>query len=87
MEFVQGKKEDKEAVKNKRKREEIKKQAEESFKRHNIMMRTPPGMKRAEEKQGETEKKEEKMEWEGALVMMLRELKEEIVGMREEIEK
>lgn len=79
LEFVQGKKE--EAVKNKRKREEIKKQAEESFKRHNIMMRTPPGVKRAEEKEGETEKKEEKMEWEGALIMMLKKLKEEMVGM------
>lgn len=85
LEFVQGKKEDKEAVKNKRKREEIKKQAEESFKRHNIMMRTPSGVKRAEEKEGETEKKEEKVEWEGALVMMLRELKEEMVGMRKEM--
>lgn len=41
------------------------------------MMRTPPGVKRAEEKEGETEKKEKKMEWEGVLVMMLRELKEE----------
>lgn len=84
LEFVQGKKEDKETVKNKRKREKIKKQAEKSFKRHNIMIRTPPEVKQAEEKEGETEKKEEKVEWEGALVMMLRELKEEMVGMRKE---
>lgn len=42
------------------------------------MMRTLPGVKWAKEKEGETEKKEKKEEWEGVLVMMLRELKEEM---------
>lgn len=85
MEFVQGKKEDKEAVKNKRKRKEIEKQAEESFKKYNTMMRTPPGVKQAEKKEGETEEVEERKDCEGALVTMLRELKEEMAGMRKEM--
>lgn len=43
LEFMQNKKEDKEAVKNKRKRKEIEKQAEESFKKCNMMQKIPKG--------------------------------------------
>lgn len=55
LEFVQSKKEDKEAVKNKRKREEIEKQAEESFKKCNMMQKTPSRRKRMKERDGRRE--------------------------------
>ncbi|XP_071579271.1 uncharacterized protein [Temnothorax nylanderi] len=76
LDYVRGG--DKEKEHNKRKREERERMADEIFKKSNMMDRTPPGLKQTGE---EREIKNE----EGTLMGMLRELKIEMVGLRNEI--
>ncbi|GAB1867292.1 hypothetical protein CAJAP_08371 [Camponotus japonicus] len=71
-----------ELSKIKRKREEKERETQEVFKRSNMMERTPPGDWR-EEKDGRVDAG--KREEDGALLAILREIKEEMADMRKEV--
>lgn len=68
-----------ELSKVKRKRKEKEREVQEIFKRSNMLERTPPGEWREEKEEG---KEEAKSEENGALIVILREIKEEMVDMR-----
>ncbi|XP_077280468.1 uncharacterized protein LOC143907507 [Temnothorax americanus] len=70
---------------DKRKRDELERQTAEIFKRSNMMDRTPPGEKRLKEKEKDTEENRKRKSEEGAMIALLRELKEEMASTRIEI--